>query len=344
MQAEPLLEVIDLTTTFPIKGGILRRPVGHVQAVSGVNFEIRPGETLGLVGESGCGKSTVARTLVGLTRPASGQVRFRGQDLIGLTSLQLRALRRDIQLVFQDPFASLNPHMTVRELVAEGWEVYPDIVPRGQRKQELHDLLERVGLNPGQADRYPHQFSGGQRQRICIARALALRPKLLICDEAVSALDVSIQAQILNLLQELQRDLGLAYLFISHDLAVVRHVSHRVAVMYLGKIVETGPREQLFARPSHPYTQALLSAAPVLQPWAASDDPAPLLEGDLPSPANPPSGCRFRTRCWQVQERCAVEEPVLVQRGEHATACHFAEPSPAAAVQQTVGRTRVDQT
>ncbi|MGH3342800.1 MAG: ABC transporter ATP-binding protein [Carbonactinosporaceae bacterium] len=328
-RAEPLLDVDNLTTSFPIKSGLLRRTVGEVQAVSGVSFDIHPGETLGLVGESGCGKSTIARTLVGLAGATDGRVRFRGRDLTALTRRERRELRRDLQLVFQDPFSSLNPHMSVRQLVTEGWEVHQGLVPRDRRERELQEVLERVGLNPGHADRYPHQFSGGQRQRICIARALAVRPRLLICDEAVSALDVSIQAQILNLLRELQRDLGVAYLFISHDLAVVRHVSHRVAVMYLGKIVETGTREQVFARPSHPYTQALLSAAPILKPWAEPERDRADLEGDLPSPASPPSGCRFRTRCWKAEHRCAEEEPELVTHGDHPSACHFAGAGPA---------------
>lgn len=338
---EPLLEVVDLTTDFAIKGGALGRTVGHVQAVSGVSLHVYPGETLGLVGESGCGKSTIARTLVGLTKPTRGTVRFRGQDLADRSPRQFRAIRRDIQMVFQDPFSSLNPHMRVRDLVSEGWQAYPDLVPPARREAELEELLERVGLNPAHADRFPHQFSGGQRQRICIARAIALRPRLLICDEAVSALDVSIQAQILNLLRQLQRDLGLAYLFISHDLAVVRHISHRIAVMYLGKLVEVGPKEQVFARPSHPYTQALLSAAPVLQPWDVPADRQVILEGDLPSPANPPTGCRFRTRCWKAAQRCKAEEPPLETHGSHLSACHFPDESAQARASNTTTHSQV---
>jgi oligopeptide transport system ATP-binding protein len=322
---KPILEVVDLETTFPLKSGLLRRTYAEVQAVSGVSFSVYPGETLGLVGESGCGKSTVARTITGLERSKSGHVYFEGRDLTRLSYAQMRALRQDIQLIFQDPFASLNPRMTVRELVTEPWQIH-DVLQKERWETELTKLLEMVGLEPDHADRHPHQFSGGQRQRICIARALALRPKLVICDEAVSALDVSIQAQILNLLKELQQELGLAYVFISHDLSVVRHVCDRVAVMYLGKIMEIGDRDAVYELPTNPYTQALLSAAPVAKPWLAEGRKEIVLEGDIPSPANPPSGCRFRTRCWKAEDICATEEPALEDRSHgHPSACHFAE-------------------
>jgi oligopeptide/dipeptide ABC transporter ATP-binding protein len=322
---KPILEVVDLETTFPLKSGLLRRTYAEVQAVSGVSFSVYPGETLGLVGESGCGKSTVARTITGLERSKSGHVYFDGRDLTRLSYSQMRALRQDIQLIFQDPFASLNPRMTVRELVTEPWQIH-DVLQKERWETELTKLLEMVGLDPDHADRHPHQFSGGQRQRICIARALALRPKLVICDEAVSALDVSIQAQILNLLKELQQEFGLAYVFISHDLSVVRHVCDRVAVMYLGKIMEIGDRDAVYELPTNPYTQALLSAAPVAKPWLAEGRKEIVLEGDIPSPANPPSGCRFRTRCWKAEDICATEEPALGDRGHgHPSACHFAE-------------------
>jgi oligopeptide/dipeptide ABC transporter ATP-binding protein len=323
---KPLLEVVDLETTFPLKSKLLRRTYAEVHAVSGVSFNIYPGETLGLVGESGCGKSTVARTIVGLENAKSGHVYLEGRDLTKLPKRQMRALRRDVQLIFQDPFASLNPRMTVRELVTEPWEIHSGIVERERREEELGELLEKVGLQKDHADRYPHQFSGGQRQRISIARALAVRPKLIVCDEAVSALDVSIQAQILNLLEDLQEELNVSYLFISHDLSVVRHICDRVAVMYLGKIMEIGEREVIYESPTNPYTQALLSAAPVSKPWLAEGRKEIVLEGDIPSPADPPSGCRFRTRCWKAEDICASEEPALVDRGHgHPSACHFAE-------------------
>lgn len=322
----PILEVHDLETIFPLKSGLLRRTYAEVQAVSGVSFSVSPGETLGLVGESGCGKSTVARTIVGLEQAKAGHVYFEGQDLTQLSKAEMRELRRDIQLIFQDPYASLNPRMTVGELVSEPWEIHPDVVAKERRGDELAKLLEMVGLNSDHANHYPHQFSGGQRQRICVARALALRPKLVVCDEAVSALDVSIQAQILNLLEDLQDRLGLAYLFISHDLSVVRHICDRVAVMYLGKIMEIGDRGSIYEAPTNPYTQALLSAAPVLEPWSTEGRKEIVLEGDIPSPTNPPSGCRFRTRCWKAADLCASEEPALVDRGSgHPSACHFAE-------------------
>lgn len=323
---KPILDVVNLVTSFPIKGGILKRKVGEVQAVSKVSFKIYQGETLGLVGESGCGKSTVARTIVGLEKSESGHIYFNGLDLTKLSNRRMRKVRKDIQFIFQDPFASLHPKMTIKELIQEPWEVHPEVVDRSDWDKEVMRLMEMVGLNPASRYNYAHQFSGGQCQRICIARALALRPKLIICDEAVSALDVSIQAQILNLLQDLQKELGLTYLFISHDLSVVRHICDRICVMYLGKIVEFGDRDQIFHSPSHPYTQALLSAVPVPEPWNIVERKEFILEGDIPSPANPPSGCRFRTRCWKAQEICKLEDPPLNEQEEgHASACHFAE-------------------
>ncbi|NUR49477.1 MAG: dipeptide ABC transporter ATP-binding protein [Hamadaea sp.] len=326
--AFPLLEVCDLHTSFPIRSALLRRRIGSVQAVSGVSFGLPAGQTLGLVGESGSGKTTLARTVIGLERPASGEVRFDGRNLVTMPAAELREIRRQIQMIFQDPYASLNPRLTVEEIISEAWRINPGVVPRDRWRTEVRDLLARVGLNPDHADRYPHQFSGGQRQRVGIARALALRPRLVVCDEAVSALDVSVQAQVLNLLVDLQADLGLSYLFIAHDLSVVRHISDHVVVMYLGKVVETGTTEHIFSSAVHPYTQALLSAVPVARPWAAPQSQQILLTGDIPSPVSPPSGCRFRTRCWKAQDRCAVEEPALVDRlGDHPAACHFPEQS-----------------
>ncbi|MEV5493877.1 dipeptide ABC transporter ATP-binding protein [Nonomuraea fuscirosea] len=329
---DPLLSVRDLRTSFPIRSSVLRRKAGAVQAVSGVSFDLPAGRTLGLVGESGSGKTTLARTVIGLEPPESGQVVFDGQDLLTLPPAELRQVRRQIQMIFQDPYASLNPRLTVEQIISEAWLINPGVVPRDRWAAEVKDLLARVGLNPDHADRYPHQFSGGQRQRVGIARALALRPRLVICDEAVSALDVSVQAQVLNLLVDLQQELGLSFLFIAHDLSVVRHISDEVAVMYLGKVVETGTTAQIFAAPVHPYTQALLSAVPVPRPWAAPPRQQILLKGDIPSPVSPPSGCRFRTRCWKAQDRCATEEPALAVRlGEHSSACHFPELPVAAA-------------
>ncbi|WP_042459479.1 ABC transporter ATP-binding protein [Neobacillus dielmonensis] len=321
----PLLEVRELVTAFPIKSGLFRRTTSEVQAVSKVSFKIYPGEAMGLVGESGCGKSTVARTILGLEKAKSGSIFFEGKDLTKLSNKEMRALRKDIQLVFQDPDASLNPRMRVRELITETWLVNPGIVEKEDWDKEVAKLMRLVGLNPNSAHHYPHQFSGGQRQRICIARALALRPKLIICDEAVSALDVSVQAQILNLLQDLQQNLGLAYLFISHDLSVVRHLCNRISVMYLGKMIETGDREDIFETPAHPYTKALLSAIPNPKPWLNPNKDEIILEGDIPSPARPPSGCRFRTRCWKAHEICKIEEPILTPRNPngHCSACHF---------------------
>jgi oligopeptide/dipeptide ABC transporter ATP-binding protein len=325
---EPLLRVEGLVKHFPLTRGIvLKRQIGSVRAVDGVSFEVRPGETLGLVGESGCGKSTVAQTLLRLVEPTAGRAFYRDEDIFAMSGSRLRRLRRDMQIVFQDPYASLNPRMTVGDIVTEGWDIHADVVPKGKRRERLGELLERVGLDPAYARRYPHQFSGGQRQRIGIARALALNPEVLILDEPVSALDVSVQAQVVNLLEELQDELGFAYVFIAHDLAVVRHISDQVAVMYLGKIVETGTEAEVYERPTHPYTQALLSAVPVPDPDAAGTRRRIVLEGDVPSPADPPSGCRFRTRCWKADDRCADEEPGLTYRAgaAHPSACHYAE-------------------
>ncbi|GAB2613052.1 ABC transporter ATP-binding protein [Kribbella endophytica] len=325
MPDSPLLSVRDLHTSFPMRSSVLRRTVGQIQAVAGVSFDVMPGGTLGLVGESGSGKSTVARTIVGLEKATSGSIQFEGEELTSLPKASMRRVRRQLQMIFQDPYASLNPRATVEQIISEAWEIHPDVVPRSKHHTEARDLLERVGLNPDHARRYPHQFSGGQRQRIGIARALALRPKLVICDEAVSALDVSVQAQVLNLLADLRSDLGLAYLFIAHDLSVVRHISDQVAVMYLGRIVETAPQDELFTGPIHPYTQALLSAVPDPKPWTRPPREQIIIGGDVPSPADPPSGCRFRTRCWKAEDTCTTADPALeIRLAQHPAACHFA--------------------
>jgi oligopeptide/dipeptide ABC transporter ATP-binding protein len=317
--ARALLEVSDLVKHYPVRSGVLRRKVGTVHAVDGVSFTVGVGETLGLVGESGCGKSTVARSVLRLVEPTSGSIRLDGLDITHLGKADLRPHRRSMQIVFQDPFASLNPRMTAGDIVGEPLSVH-GLAAGSKKRDRIAELFRQVGLRPDQMQNYPHQFSGGQRQRICIARALSLDPRLIVCDEPVSALDVSIQAQVINLLIDLQRKHDFSYLFIAHDLAVVAHISHRVAVMYLGRIVEIADKTKLFANPRHPYTQALLASVPVADPRKKSLKP--LVDGDVPSPINPPSGCAFHTRCRYAMERCKIETPKLADVGaQHQVAC-----------------------
>ncbi len=323
----PLLEVTDLVKHFPVKSsGVIRRTIGQVRAVDGVSFTITHGRSLGLVGESGCGKTTTGRVITRLFEPTSGSMRFEGNEIGTLNSRQMLPYRREIQMIFQDPYSSLNPRHTVGTIVGTPMQVH-GTMPKNKILDRVQELLETVGLNPEHYNRYPSEFSGGQRQRIGIARALALQPKLIVADEPVSALDVSIQAQVMNLMQDLQREFDIAFLFIAHDLAVVRHFCPEVAVMYLGKIVEFGSRETIYETPHHPYTQALLSAAPDVKQAAVGGRRERIrLEGDVPSPINPPSGCRFRTRCWKAQDVCAEKEPPLYEIGGRQVACHFAEP------------------
>jgi oligopeptide/dipeptide ABC transporter ATP-binding protein len=309
---ELLMQVRDLVKHFPIRKGLLQRTVGAVRAVDGVSFDVMRGETLGLVGESGCGKSTTARLLL------------RGEEISTASGTRLKALRRDMQMIFQDPYSSLNPRKTVGTVIAEPFVIHGLLKGEGERKRTVQDLMDRVGLNPEHYNRYPHEFSGGQRQRIGVARALALKPKVIVADEPVSALDVSIQAQILNLLRELQREMGITLIFIAHDLSVVRHMCDRIAVMYLGRIVELATNEQLYAHPRMPYTGALMSAVPVPQPRLAATKKRQILAGDVPSPSNPPPACRFHTRCWKAQEICRQDDPPLeAKEGGNIAACHF---------------------
>jgi peptide/nickel transport system ATP-binding protein/oligopeptide transport system ATP-binding protein len=323
--SEPLVQVRGLVKHFPVRAGFLQRQVGAVRAVDGIDFDVMRGETLGLVGESGCGKSTTARLMTRLLTPTSGSITWEGRDIAGLSRGELKPLRREMQMIFQDPYSSLNPRKTVGSIVSEPFVIHGVETDAGKRKLRVQELMEQVGLNPEHYNRLPHQFSGGQRQRIGVARAIALKPKLIVADEPVSALDVSIQAQILNLLRDLQRDLGLTVVFIAHDLSVVRHTCDRVAVMYLGKIVEFAESDDLYGHPRHPYTGALLSAVPVPDPRLARNKQRQVLGGDVPSPTNPPPACRFHTRCSKfVEGHCDVEEPLLdVKQGGNVAACHY---------------------
>jgi len=329
MSSEVALQAIDLVKYFPTgSSGILGRPTDLVQAVDGVSFTLASGKTLGIVGESGCGKSTLARLVTRLIDPSSGSVILDGVDITTLSGKSLREMRRKLQMIFQDPYSSLNPRHSIGQIIGDPMRIQ-GIVTKGNEKAEVQYLMQRVGLNPEHYNRYPHEFSGGQRQRIGIARALSLRPSVIVADEPVSALDVSIQAQILNLLENLQKDLGLSFVFIAHDLSVVRHIADQVAVMYLGKIVEIGDSATVYSNPSHPYTKALLSAVPVANPAMRHSDKRIRLVGDVPSPIDPPSGCRFRTRCWLATDLCAAEEPVLTSdESGRAVACHFPLTSP----------------
>jgi len=319
----PLLDVRDLAVHFPVKPGLLSRQQGTVKAVDGVSFSIAPGETLGLVGESGCGKTTLGRAIVKLIEPTSGSARLDGAEIAPLKGRALRAMRRKMQMIFQDPYNSLDPRMTVAEIIGEALDIHRLARARGERNKRIEELLVAVGLDKSHADRYPHEFSGGQRQRIGIARALAVEPRLIVCDEPVSALDVSVQAQIINLLQDLQRDRGVAYLFVAHDVAVVEHISRRIMVMYLGKVVELAAARDVISSPQHPYTQALISAVPQIEP--GTQRPRIVLKGEMPSPLHPPPGCPFHTRCPRAEARCQAEVPALreVMAG-HWASCHFA--------------------
>jgi len=325
-ETTPLLEVKNLQKYFPVQGGFFGGTVGRVHAVDTISFSVKRGQTLGLVGESGCGKSTLGRTLLRLTEPTGGEILYEGKDLSKATPAEMRALRRDLQIIFQDPFASLNPRMSIREILSEPYEIHGLYPNPDERRAQIINLLKEVGLNPEAADRYPHEFSGGQRQRIGIARALALKPKLIVADEPVSALDVSIQSQILNLMMDLRDKYGLSYIFIAHDLAVIEHISDEIAVMYLGKIVEHTDADSLYAKPMHPYTRALISSIP--EPKVGVKKNRKVLQGDVPSPINPPSGCRFNTRCPYVKDICRTQEPALRNLGSeaqpHRVACHFA--------------------
>jgi oligopeptide/dipeptide ABC transporter ATP-binding protein len=319
---EPVLEVRDLQKYFPVTRGIRQKTEGMLKAVDGISFDLYRGETLGLVGESGCGKTTAGRTIVRLYEPTGGTVRLHGQDIFSLSEKEMLPVRRQIQMIFQDPYSSLNPRMTVGDTITEALEIHG--LAAGRRNERVGELLDMVGLGHEMAGRYPHEFSGGQRQRIGVARALAVEPQVIICDEPVSALDVSIQAQVINLLEELQEKLGLTYLFISHDLAVVRHISHRVAVMYLGKLVEVAPSDQIYDNPLHPYTEALMSAIPIPDPKVESQRQRIILTGDVASPIDLPPGCRFASRCPKVEDRCRQEEPAMVDvGGGHLVACHL---------------------
>jgi len=321
---EPLLRVVGLRTWYPIRAGLMRRVVGWIQAATDVSLALRTGETLALVGESGCGKSTVGRSILCLEQPQQGEVFFEGRDLLQRSPSELRAARRRLQIIFQDPMASLDPRMRIGDQIAEGMRSFGLVESESERRRRVGEMLERVQLDPASMDRYPHELSGGQRQRICIARALAVDPKLIVCDESVSALDVSIQAQILNLLRDLQQELGLSYLFITHDLSVVRHLAHQVAVMYLGRIVESGPTERVFEQPAHPYTRSLLDAIPSIDPDRRGAPPP--VRGDVPSPSRPPPGCHFHPRCPEVMDRCRREEPEAYPVEGGLSRCFLCEP------------------